>query len=95
MSIWKENYQLMLEMRNYAIAYCTFVEAGGQIGTYADVLLNKTIAVATKIKVNRDFIAECLLKDIPTEEEECKTAVSILEGTYKEDRLHSVIARLY
>lgn len=94
-SIWAEDYELMNELRNYAITYCTFVESGGQVGDFADVLLNKTIAVATKIKVNRDYIAECLLKDIPTEEEECKTAVSILEGTFKEDRLHSVIARLY
>ena len=94
-SSWTEDYELMNELRNYALTYCTFVESGGQIGDFADALLNKTIAVATKIKVNRDYIAECLLKDIPAEEEECKTAVSILEGTFKEDRLHSIIARLY
>lgn len=94
MSIWRENYALMQEMRNYAIAYCTFVEAGGQIGTYADVLVNKAIAVATKIKVNRDYVDEYLGKDIPSEEQECSIADSILDGTFKEDRLHSVIARV-
>ena len=94
-SIWQEDYELMNELRNYTISYCTFVESGGKVGDFVDVLLNKTIAVATKIKANRDYIAECLGRDIPTEEEECRTALSILDGTFKEDRLHSVIARLY
>ena len=94
-SIWVEDYELMNELRNYAITYCTFVESGGKVGDFADVLLNKTIAVATKIKVNRDYVAEYLHRDIPTEKQECDTAISILNGTFKEDRLHSVIARLY
>ena len=95
MSIWRENYELMNEIRNYAISYCTFVESGGHIGDFPDALINKTIAVATKMKVNRDYVAECMLKDIPTEERECEIATSILNGSYREDRLHSVIARLY
>lgn len=92
-SIWKEDYELMNELRNYTISYCTFVESGGHIGNFTEVLLNKTIAIATKIKANRDFTAKCLQHDIPSEEQECETAMSILNGTYREDRLASVISR--
>lgn len=93
-SIWTEDYELMNELRNYAITYCTFVESGGQIGDFADVLLNKTIAVATKIKENRDYIDGCLGRQIPTVKQECDTAMAILSGTLPEDRLSSVISRL-
>ena len=94
MSIFKENYQLMLELRNFSTTYCTFIESGGKIGDFDQILINKVIALAVKIKENRDYIDECLGKDIPSVEQECNTAISILNGTYNEDRLTSVIARL-
>ena len=58
------------------------------------MLINKAIAIATKIKENRDYIDECLGRDIPTVKQECDTAMSILDGTYHEDRFSSVIQRL-
>ena len=94
MSIWMENYQLMKELREFSITYVTFVESGGKIGDFDQIIIDKAIAVATKIKANRDYIREVLGKDIPTVQQECQTAISILNGTYQQDRLHSVMNRI-
>lgn len=94
-SIWKENYRLMEEIKNCAISYTMFVDNGGYIGTYTDALLNKTIALLTKVKANRDYISEVMSYDIPSENQECDTAMDILDGVFKEDRVHSVIERIY
>lgn len=93
MSIWKENYELMIQLRNFSIAYCTFVEAGGKIGDVSDALINKAIACAIQIKENRDYIDKSLGYKVPSIKDECETAISILNGTYKDDRFSSVIAR--
>lgn len=94
MSIWKQNYELMLQLRNFSTTYCTFVESGGKAGDFDQVLINKVIAIATKIKENRDYIDNALGREIPTVKQECDTAMAILDGTFPEDRLHSVIARV-
>ena len=94
MSIWKENYQLMLELRNFSTTYCTFIESGGKAGDFDQVLINKVIAIATKIKENRDYIDECLGREIPTVKQECDKAMEILNGSYHEDRITSVITRI-
>ena len=94
MSIWKENYQLMLEIRNFSTTYCTFVESGGKAGDFDQALVNKVIALATKIKENRDYVDEYLGKEIPTVKQECDYAMGILNGTVQEDRIHSVIRRI-
>lgn len=94
MSIWKQNYELMLQLRNFSTTYCTFIESGGKAGDFDQVLINKVIAISTKIKENRDYIDECLGREIPTVKQECDTAMAILNGTLPEDRLSSVISRL-
>ncbi len=94
MSIWKQNYELMLQLRNFSTTYCTFVESGGKAGDFDQVLINKVIAIATKIKENRDYIDECLGREIPTVKQECETAMRILNGSLPEDRINSVIARI-
>jgi len=70
------------------------VEAGGKIGDVADALINKSIAVAVKIKENRDYIEETLGRAIPSVKQECEIASSILNGTYQDSRLSSVIGRI-
>ena len=94
MSIWQENYQLMKELREYSITYVTFVESGGKAGDFDKVIIDKAIAVATKIKENRDYISKALGRAVPTVQQECQTAVSILNGTYQQDRLYSVMNRI-
>lgn len=94
MTIWKENYELMLQLRNFSIAYCTFVEAGGKAGDVETSLINKAISVAVKIKENRDYIEIALGRDVPSVKDECDVAMSILDGTYKDDRFLSIIGRI-
>lgn len=94
MSIWKQNYELMLQLRNFSTTYCTYIEAGGKAGTFDEALINKTIAIATKIKENRDYIEECLGREIPTVKQECETAMRILNGSLPEDRFNSVMMRI-
>ena len=94
MSIWKQNYELMLQLRNFSTTYCTFVESGGKAGDFDQVLINKAIAIATKIKENRDYIENALGRDVPTIKEECETAMRILNGSLPEDVIHQVIARV-
>ena len=94
MSIWKQNYELMLQLRNFSTTYCTYIEAGGKAGTFDEALINKTIAIATKIKENRDYIDNVIGKEIPTEKQECDMAMAILNGSLPEDRLNSVMMRI-
>ena len=94
MSIWKQNYELMLQLRNFSTTYCTFVESGGKAGDFDQVLINKVIAITMKIKENRDYIENALGRDIPTIKEECETAMRILNGSLPEDAIHQVIARV-
>ena len=94
MSIWQENYQLMKQLREYSITYVTFVESGGKAGDFDQQMIDKAIAVAVKIKENRDYIQKTLGRPIPTKQQECQIAVSILNGTYKADRLSSVMNRI-
>ena len=91
-----ENYQLRREIRDYATAYCTFEEVtNGRIGTFPDELIDKTIACFEKVLYNRLFIQDVCNEKPRSFVENLEMATQILDGTYKEDRLHSVIKRLY
>ena len=95
-SINKENYELMKSIREFAISYCTFYEAtGGRIGTYPDELLDKTIACFEKILYNRQFVQTYCDETPKNLKENLQYATDILEGNIQEDRIHSVIKRLY
>lgn len=94
-SIWIENLELMEELKEYATTYVNYVRAGGHAGDFPDALVNKAIAISVKIKQNRDHIWSAMKYDIPSEDEECKTALDILNGDFKDNRLHSVIDRIY
>lgn len=94
MSIFKENYELMLQLRDISTTYCTFIEAGGKSGDFDSTLLNKAIALGVKIKENRDYIQTALGRKVPTKKQECKIALSLLDGSYIENRLDSVITRI-
>lgn len=94
-SIWKENYELMKELQSVATAYVTYVQMGGHIGSYPDQLVNKAIAVCQKVKANRDSGYEYAGKQIPSIQDECKTAVSLINGSYAESPITGVFERLY
>ena len=94
MSIWMENYQLMKELREYAITYVTFVESGGKAGSFEQDMIDRAVAVSVKIKENRDYILKCCGHSIPTKKQECKMATDILNNTYPVNRLHSTISRI-
>ena len=95
MSIWKENYKLMKESDRMTTSYLTFVDCGGHCGEYTDKIIDISIALLTKIKYNRDYINSALHYDIPTELQECQTANSILDGTFKQDRLFGIIQQTH
>lgn len=94
-SIWKEDYELMDELKDYATTYVTYVRSGGHVGDFPDSLINKTIAICMKLKSNRDYIFNAMDIDIPSERQECDTAISILSGNYKDSRLNDVIKKVY
>ena len=92
----KENYELMKSIREFAISYCTFYEAtGGRIGTYPDELIDKTIACFEKVLYNRLFVQKNSGETPKTFKDNLQMATDIIEGNAKEDRVHSVIRRLY
>lgn len=92
----KTEYELMKMIREYSIAYCTFVEVRGSgLGDYCKELLNKIIACSFKIKSIEDYIDNCCHNKIPTEEEQLERAEMLLDGEYPVNRLHDVIERLY
>ena len=92
----QENYELMKQIRDFATSYCTFEEVtNGRIGTFPDELIDKTIACFEKVLYNRLFIQDVCGEKSKTFIENLEMAKEILDGTYKEDRLHSVIKRLY
>lgn len=94
-SLWNENYELMKELKDYTTTYVTYVQHGGHSGDFPDSLINKIIAISIKIKSNRDYFSAYMNVDIPTENEEIKIANDIMNGNYKENRLDSVIRRIY
>ena len=92
----QENYELMKQIRDFATTYCTFEEVtNGRMGTFPDELIDKTIACFEKVLYNRMFVQKYCNETPKTFVENLEMAKEILEGTYKEDRLHSVIKRLY
>ena len=92
----KENYQLMKEIRDNAISYCSFFEAtGGRVGTYPEELIDKTIACFEKVLYNRLFIQEACHEQPKSFTDNLKMAQEILDGTYKEDDIHSLMKRIY
>ena len=94
--MWKENYEIMKQLRDAVITYFTFTETTGSgIGDFADAMINKAIALAIKLKENRDYIDKALSKPISTEQQEIEIANAILDGTYQEDMLASIMRRLY
>lgn len=93
---WKVRYELMKQIRDASTAYCLFTEsAGAGLGTFADAMVNKSIALLVKLRESRDYTEEYLHHEIRTDEQEIELAESILNGTYQEDRIHSVIRRIY
>lgn len=94
MSIWKEDYKLMLELKDYVTSYVTFVQNGGSICDYSETLLNKCISLCIKIKYNRDYVAELCGKDIPSEEQEIENALLLLKGEYVDDRFYDIYDKL-
>ena len=86
----------MKQIRDFATTYCTFEEVtNGRMGTFPDELIDKTIACFEKILYNRVYIQTNCKETPKTFTENLEIANQILEGTYQEDRLHSVIKRLY
>ena len=86
----------MREIRDFATAYCTFEEVtNGRMGTYPDELIDKTIACFEKVLYNRLYIQKYCHETPKTFTENLEMAQQILDGSYKDDRLHSVIQRLY
>ena len=64
-SIYKQDQAYFEELREYAIAYVQYVNNGGTISRYTDVLIDKTIDVVMKLKANRDYVNELCGKEVP------------------------------
>jgi len=92
----KENYELMKKIQEFTTSYCVFYETtGGRMGTYPDELIDRTIACFEKVLYNRQFIQVNCDEKPNTFAENLQLASDIIEGNAKEDRIHSVIRRLY
>lgn len=91
-----ENYELMKEIREYSTTFCTFFEVTqGRIGDFPDELIDKTIACFEKVLYNRLFIQKAIGKPTRSFKDNLQMAQDILDGKMVEDRLTSVIKRLY
>lgn len=92
----KENYDLMKQIRDFAISYCTFFETtNGRIGTYPDELIDRTVACFEKVLYNRMFIQTACHEKPKSFKENLEMAQKILEGTLKDDDIFSIMQRLY
>ena len=91
-----ENYLLMKEIREYSTTFCTFFEVtNGRIGDFPDELIDKTIACFEKVLYNRLFIQKMCNQKTKGFKENLQMAQDILDGKYVDDRLSSVIKRIY
>lgn len=94
--IWKQDLELMEELRDYAKTYVLFVRNGGNSGDFVDVLIDKTIAICMKLKSHRDYVKKQTEGIMRTDEEWCELADKILKGEYTpNNRLLDVIERIY
>lgn len=92
----KENYELMKQIRDFSTSYCTFFEtSGGRIGTYPESLIDKTIACFEKVLYNRLFIQEACHEQPRSFTDNLKMAQEILDGSYQDDDIHSLMKRVY
>ena len=69
-SMWREDAQYYEQIRDYAIAYTTYVSSGGCTCTFTSDLIDKTIDVVMKLKAHRDEVYEFCGKDIPKYDKE-------------------------
>ena len=91
-----ENYELMRQIREYSITYCTYFEvSNGRIGTFQDELIDKTIACFEKVLYNRLFIQKACHEKTKGFKENLQMAQDILDGKNMDDRLSCVIKRIY
>lgn len=64
-SIWKENYESFVNIREKAIAYVSFVEGGGKSCDYIDSLIDKVIDEVMILKSSRDKVYAYCGYDVP------------------------------
>ena len=93
-SIWKENYQIIKELNRYSTSYITYVENGGRVSDYTDILTNKIISLSIKLKENRDYVSQVCEDAIPTEKNEVNDAIALLNGTYQNGRLYDILDKI-
>lgn len=68
--IIKQDLEAFEEIRDYAIAFCQFVNAGGSSCDYTNELINKCIDEVMKLKANRDYVYKYLGYEIPVYDEQ-------------------------
>ena len=63
-SIYRENQAYFNELQNVVIAYVQYVNSGGTISSFSELMENKTIDLAMKIKANRDKVDRAMNKPV-------------------------------
>ena len=77
--IIKQDLESFEKIRDSAIAFCQYINAGGSVCDFTEKMINDVIDIVMKLKANRDFKYKYLGYDIPMYNdngEKVKTALS-------------------
>ena len=66
------------QIKEYAIAFCQYINAGGNVCDFTSTMVDKIIDCAMVLKADRDYSYKYLGKDIPKYNEDGSKAEFIL-----------------
>lgn len=61
----KQDLEAFEQIREFAIAFCQYINAGGSTNDYTNALIDKVIDETMKLKANRDRLYKYCGYDIP------------------------------
>lgn len=75
--IIKTDLEQCEQIKEYATAFCQYVNSGGNVCEFTSDMVNKIIDCAMILKADRDFTYKYIGKDIPMYNEDGTKAITI------------------
>lgn len=63
--IIKEELEAFEKIKEYSIAFCQYINSGGNTCDFTDKMINEVIDCAMKLKANRDYLYKYCGYEIP------------------------------